>query len=79
MRLVFLQHQYVNQLDSIIKPHYLGIDKINEANQRFRKIAEYKKIELDIKFQCECKKNIESPEQIECKERNWYQKIYKRD
>ena len=24
-------HQYVNQLDSIIKPHYLGIDKINEV------------------------------------------------
>jgi hypothetical protein len=31
---------------------------------------------LDIKMQCECRKNIESPEIADCKERNWFQKIY---
>ena len=33
--------------------------KINESNERFEKIAEYRKVELDIKFHCECRKNIE--------------------
>ena len=50
--------------------------KANDANKRFIRISEYKKIELDIKMQCECRKNIESPEIISCKERNWFQKIY---
>ena len=50
--------------------------KINDSNERFKKIAEYREIELDIKMQCECRKNIESPEIADCKERNWFQKIY---
>jgi len=56
--------------------YYTCIEKINESNKRFQKIAEYREIKLDIKFQCECKKNIENPERINCKDRNWYQKIY---
>ena len=52
------------------------IKKINESNERFIKIAEYREIELDIKFQCECKININNPEKINCKDRNWFQKIY---
>ena len=58
------------------KDYYTYIEKINESNKRFQKIAEYREIKLDIKFQCECKKNIENPERINCKDRNWYQKIY---
>ena len=58
------------------KDYYTCIEKINESNKRFQKIAEYREIELDIKFQCECKKNIENTEIINCKDRNWYQKIY---
>tara|TARA_Y100000590_G_scaffold30242_1_gene33613 strand:+ start:306 stop:596 length:291 start_codon:yes stop_codon:yes gene_type:complete len=58
------------------KDYYTCIEKINESNKRFQKIAEYREIELDIKFQCECKKNIENNEIINCKDRNWYQKIY---
>ena len=58
------------------KDYYTCIEKINESNKRFQKIAEYREIKLDIKFQCECKKNIENPERINCKDRNWYQKIY---
>ena len=60
----------------IQKDYYTCIEKINESNKRFQKIAEYREIKLDIKFQCECKKNIENPERINCKDRNWYQKIY---
>ena len=52
------------------------IQRINDSNKRFKKIAEYREIELDVKMQCECRKNIESPELINCKERNWFQKIY---
>ena len=60
----------------IQKDYYTCIEKINESNKRIQKIAEYREIKLDIKFQCECKKNIENPERINCKDRNWYQKIY---
>ena len=61
----------------ILQPNYeICIDKTNEANNRFIKIAEFKEIELDIKFKCECKKNIENLNEINCKERNWFQKIW---
>ena len=60
-----------------IQPNYeICIQKINDSNKRFKKIANYREIELDIKMQCECRENIESPEIINCKERNWFQKIY---
>ena len=59
------------------QPNYeICIQKINDSNERFRKIAEYREIELDIKMQCECRKNIENEEIINCKKRNWIQKIY---
>ena len=59
------------------QPNYeICIQKTNDSNERFKKIAEYREIELDIKMQCECRENIESPEIINCKERNWFQKIY---
>ena len=62
---------------AIIQENYeVCIEKINESNQRFEKIADYRETELDIKFKCECRKNIESQEKINCKERNWFQKIY---
>ena len=61
----------------IIQPNYeICIQKINESNQRFKKIAEYREIEVDINFKCECRKNIEKPNEINCKPRNWFQKIY---
>ena len=61
----------------IVQPDYeICIQKINDSNKRFKKIADYRETELDIKFQCECRENIESPEIINCKERNWFQKIY---
>ena len=60
-----------------IQPNYeTCIQKINDSNERFKKIAEYREIEMNIKMQCECRKNIESPKIINCKERNWFQKIY---
>ena len=52
------------------------IEKINDSNERFRKIADYRETELDIKFKCECRKKNESTNIINCKERNWFQKIY---
>ena len=52
------------------------IQKINESNNRFKKIAEYREIEVDINFKCECRKSIEKPNEINCKSRNWLQKIY---
>ena len=52
------------------------IEKINDSNERFRKIADYRETELDIKFKCECRKKNESKNIINCKERNWFQKIY---
>ena len=61
----------------IIQPTYeICINKINESNNRFKKIADYREIDLDIKFQCECRKNIDNPKDINCKARNWFQKIY---
>ena len=60
-----------------VQPNYeTCIQKANDSNKRFKGIAEHRGIELDIKMQCECRKNIESPEIISCKERNWFQKIY---
>ena len=61
----------------IIQPTYeICINKINESNSRFKKIADYREIDLDVKFQCECRKNIDNPKEINCKSRNWFQKIY---
>jgi len=61
----------------IIQPTYeVCINKINESNNRFKKIADYREIDLDIKFQCECRKNIDNPKEINCKDRNWFQNIY---
>ena len=61
----------------IIQPNYkICIEKMNETNERFIKIANYRDIELDIKFKCECKLNEEKPNIINCKKRNWFQKIY---
>ena len=63
----------------IEQPSYeICFQKINESNERFIKISEYRETELDIKFQCECRKNINKPEIINCKNRNWLQKIYDR-
>ena len=60
-----------------IQPNYeTCIQKINDSNKRFKKIAEYREIELNIKMQCECRENIESTKIINCKKRNWFQKIY---
>ena len=61
----------------IVQPTYnVCIEKINDSNERFRKIADYRETELDIKFKCECRKNNESTNIINCKERNRFQKIY---
>jgi len=61
----------------IEQPSYqVCIKKINEANIRFRKIAESKNTVLDIKFNCECKVNLEKPKKINCKERNWIQNFW---
>ena len=61
----------------IVQPTYnVCIEKINDSNERFRKIADYRETELDIKFKCECRKNNESTNIMNCKERNWFQKIY---
>jgi len=50
--------------------------KIDESNNRFKKIAEYRETELDIKFKCECRENIEEPNEINCKPRNWFQQLW---
>ena len=61
----------------IVQPTYnVSIEKINDSNERFRKKADYRETELDIKFKCECRKKNESTNIINCKERNWFQKIY---
>ena len=61
----------------ITQPNYkICIQKINESNKRFIKIAEYRETELDIMFKCECRINLDQPNQINCKPRNWVQKIY---
>jgi len=61
----------------IVQPSYkVCIEKINDSNVRFRKIADYREIKLDIQFKCECRENKKSKDIINCKERNWIQKIY---
>jgi len=61
----------------IVQPSYkVCIEKINDSNERFRKIADYREIKLDILFKCECRVNKERKDIISCKERNWIQKIY---
>ena len=61
----------------ISQPSYeICIKKINESNNRFNKIAEYRETEVDINFKCECRKNIEKPNKINCKPRNWFQQIW---
>ena len=61
----------------IIQPNYkICIKKINETNDRFKKIAEYREIDVDISFRCECRKNIEQPNKINCKPRNWFQQLW---
>ena len=61
----------------IVQPTYnVCIEKINDSNERFRKIADYRETELDIKFKFECRKKNKSTNIINCKERNWFQKIY---
>tara|TARA_B100001123_G_C14470617_1_gene694229 strand:- start:72 stop:362 length:291 start_codon:yes stop_codon:yes gene_type:complete len=60
----------------IIQPSYkICMEKINESNQRFTKIAEFRNIEIDIEFRCECRSNLENPNEINCKPRNWFKKI----
>ena len=51
---------------------------MKDANERFQKIAEFKNIEVDIKFNCECRENIINPDEINCKKRNWFQKTLDR-
>ncbi|MBI28373.1 MAG: hypothetical protein CMI95_00560 [Pelagibacteraceae bacterium] len=61
----------------IEQPNYsICIKKINETNSRFKKIAESKNTKLDIKFKCECRENLNNLNNINCKERNWFQKIW---
>ena len=43
-----------------VQPNYeICIERISESNDRFKKIAEYREIEVDINFKCECRENIE--------------------
>ena len=61
----------------ISQPNYeVCTRKINESNIRFKKIAEYREIEVDINFKCECRENIEQPNEINCKPRNWFQQLW---
>ena len=61
----------------IVQPTYnVCIEKINDSNERFRKIADYREIEVDIKFKCECRENIEQSNEINCKTRNWFQQLW---
>ena len=61
----------------ISQPNYeVCTQKINESNIRFKKIAEYREIEVDINFKCECRENIEQPNEINCKPRNWFQQLW---
>ena len=62
---------------AITQPSYeICIDKINDSNQRFKKIAEYRQTELNIKFKCECRKNLDQLNIINCKPRNLFQKFW---
>ena len=64
-------------LSPSIQPSYeTCIQKINDSNERFKKIADFREVELDIKFKCECRKNLEQPNKINCKARNWFQNIW---
>ena len=46
----------------ITQPNYkVCMQKINESNQRFKKIADFREIEVDINFKCECRENTEKP------------------
>ena len=59
----------------IEQPSYeICMKKINESNERFKKIADYRNTELDIKFTCECRKNENSKNNNDCKQRNWLQR-----
>ncbi len=61
----------------IIQQNYkVCIQKIRESNERFQKIADYRETELDIKFKCECRKNLDQANEINCKKRNWFQKTW---
>ena len=51
-------------------------EKVNESNNRFKKISEYREVELDIKFKCECRNDVENPNITNCKQRNFFQKIW---
>ena len=63
----------------ITQPDYnICIQKTNESNERFIKIADYREIEVDIKFECECRENLEKLNEINCKSRNWFQKLLDR-
>tara|TARA_B100001123_G_C14754381_1_gene806223 strand:+ start:169 stop:462 length:294 start_codon:yes stop_codon:yes gene_type:complete len=60
----------------ILQPNYIEcVEKINESNDRFKKIADYREVELDIKFKCECRENKEHTNAINCKTRNWFKKL----
>ena len=56
--------------------YYECIERINDSNERFKKISDYREIDLDIKFTCECRENKENLNIKNCKERNWLLKIY---
>ncbi len=61
----------------IVQENYeICIKRINESNNRFKKIAEYREIEVDINFKCECRENIEQPNEKNCKPRNWFQQLW---
>ena len=44
----------------IQKDYYECIEKSNDTKKIFKKIAEYREIELDILFKCECRINEEN-------------------
>ena len=54
-------------------------DRMINAEKSFAErelLIKQRETELDIKFICECRKNTESTNKINCKERNWFQKIW---
>ena len=60
-----------------VQPNYeICIERINESNDPFKKIAEYREIEVDINFKCECRENIEQQNEKNCKPRNWFQQLW---
>ena len=57
----------------IVQPTYnVCIEKINDSNERFRKIADYREIKLDIKFKCECRIKKESTNIGRWKDKNTF-------